>query len=226
MSKKKHNLVIVAHPDDESLFFAGAILAQKKLPWHAICVTDGNADGHGQVRKHQFEKACKKLGIKKISSLNMPDRYTQRLDIKTIKVALESIETPNLVFTHGPVGEYGHPHHQDVSMAVHEFYNKKCEVIAVAHNCMPDKVFQLTTQQYKIKSEILSKIYFSETERFINFVPATPTESFAKFTLLEVQSLYQFFTENNMAALDKLKKYKWFKDYLTSLRTRIENRPF
>ncbi len=226
MSKKKHNLDVVALSDKKTLFFAGAFLSLKSKPWHLVCVTDGNADGQGAKRKLQFEAACKKLNVKNIVYFGMPDRYTSRLDLVSLKNKLSSLASPHLVFTHGPIGEYAHPHHQDVSLAVHEFYNKKCAVWGVAHNCEPDKVIHLSTKQFKIKTEILSKIYFSETERFINFVPATFSEGYAKFSIEEVRALYSYFAKNDTSQFSHLKKYKWFIPYLTSLRARIENRPF
>jgi LmbE family N-acetylglucosaminyl deacetylase len=226
MSKKKHHLLVVSHPDDESLFFAGLVLQNKKYPWHVVCVTDGNADGQGLLRAKQFEKATRALGAKKITFLGMPDKFESRLDIQLIQKKISDIVAPEEVYTHGPLGEYGHPHHQDVSFAVHQFFNKKCKVISVAHNCVPDKVIRLTENEFAKKSKILSEIYFSETERFIHFVPATAVENFACFTFSEVENIYKYFAEDKPLERSRLKKYRWFWPYFESVKKNTKLRPF
>ena len=45
-----YRLLVVAHPDDETIFFAGVIQSKRDLPWHLVCLTDGNADGRGKER--------------------------------------------------------------------------------------------------------------------------------------------------------------------------------
>lgn len=226
MSKKKHNLIVVSHPDDETLFFAGLMLAQCEHPWIVACVTDGNADGLGAKRLKQFQKAAKLLGAEKIVLFNLPDKFASRLQQKILNHKLSELETPNEVYTHGPIGEYGHPHHQDVSYAVHNFYYKKCSVYSVAHNCMPDKIINLTAAQLKIKNKIISEIYFNETKRFINFVPSTSTESFVKIKLNEVQTIYNYLAVNKMYEHQYLDKYKWYEPYFKEMKKKSKNRPF
>src|SRR5262245_23146964 len=118
MSSSKFNLLCVAHPDDEVIFFGGLLQRRRTLPWTIVCMTDANADGDGRRRKLQFEKACRSLGIKDAQWWNYPDIYEQRLPVEDIIAQLrEEFPRPQNVFTHGIVGEYGHPHHQDVSFA-------------------------------------------------------------------------------------------------------------
>jgi len=226
MSKKKHNLIISAHPDDETLFFAGLVLKKRQNPWHVICVTDGGADGKGPERQSHFLAACEALGVQQTTFLNLPDRFEQRLDVWQVRSLLEDLPSPNQVFTHGPLGEYGHPHHQDISMAVHERFAKKAPVFSVAHNCLPDLTISLDKKTYTQKAEILSKIYFSETERFIHFVPATTTESFVRLSLKEVRAIYDFFAFDKTIGNSDLIKYKWFLPYFSSFKKRTRNRPF
>ncbi len=210
------NLLVIAHPDDETIFFSG--LLQTLKPWHVICVTDGNADGQGHKRTKQFEKA---LNLQKVSSFeqwDFLDIYHKRLSIPKLVERLKGYR-PQSVFTHGIVGEYGHPHHQDVSMAVHKTFK---DVSSVAYNCYPDLTLKLTQKQFELKAKILSKIYFSETERFANFLPATSIESFAKLSFKEVESIYLHFTKKK--PLKNLDKYEWFKPYLA--KKTISKRPF
>jgi hypothetical protein len=156
----------------------------------------------------------------------LPDIYSQRLDLNLIKENLAKLAIPENVYTHGPLGEYGHPHHQDVSYAVNEFYHKKCPVFCIAHNCKSDITIDLTSKEFNLKSKILSEIYFSETERFINFVPSASTECFSKIQLRESKEIYNVMAKNKKLNPNNLKKYLWMKKYFKSLKIRIKNRPF
>ena len=206
---KKYNILVCAHPDDETLFFAGLVLQSRKQNWLIACVTDGNADGMGQKRKADFEKACRLLGAQKTEFFGLPDVYDQRLDIKRLQMCLSQLPPAQIVYTHGPVGEYGHPHHQDVCFAVHDYFQKKTKVRGVAYNCEPDFVIQLSPAEFKTKAKILSTIYGSETQRFQNLLPCTFAEGFTEYSMAEVSELYRFYSEKKWPDGKKLKKTKW-----------------
>src|SRR5690349_14243249 len=101
-------LVVVAHPDDEALFFSGLVMS-KKAYWHIVCVTDGNADGKGESRQTQFQRSCKALGAKHSTCLNLTDQFEVRLDQNRLINALQPFHQYKKVFTHSVLGEYGHP---------------------------------------------------------------------------------------------------------------------
>lgn len=225
MSKQKRNLLIVAHPDDETLFFAGPILKMRARPWEVVCATDGNADGQGTKRKNQFDKACRRLGVRHIHHLHLPDRFEKRLDTDKIQSFLQSQERPALVFTHGPIGEYGHPHHQDVSWAVHDFYIKQnVAVWAPAYNCLAKKIIRLSKQEFQLKTKILSEIYYSETKRLIHFLPATSVEHYTQFSRQEVNALYKYLCGHGRLQKQHLKEYSWHFKYLQNMKK--ATRPF
>lgn len=228
MSMTKYNLLVVSHPDDETLFFAGLLLRKRRLPWRVICVTDGDADGDGVRRKAQFRRACRMLGVKKSDWLGFPDVFAQRLKTKDLAEALRLLPRPSTVFTHGILGEYGHPHHQDVSYAVHLAFatNRRIPVYSVAHNCYPDLVVRLTREDYATKTKVLKQVYFSETRRFATFLPATATEGFTKVDPQEVEAIYRFLTEKRPLSPKDLKTYKWFTPYLNVLPDPTAHRPF
>lgn len=210
MSKKKdgQNLVVTAHPDDETLFMGGLIMSERKRPWKVICVTDGNADGQGAKRKAQFEAACRLLKVRDFEMWTFPDVYEKRLDVDRLTDRLSELSCPPVVYTHGIVGEYGHPHHQDVSWAVHRVFEKQCPVYSVAYNCMPQKTVVLSRAVFARKARILSEIYGSETQRFAHLIPTTFAEGFVKVDGREVQGIYRFLIEGKQPKQNLIKAYE------------------
>ncbi|KAG6437497.1 hypothetical protein SASPL_102415 [Salvia splendens] len=58
-SRRRNVLVVIAHPDDESMFFAPVInyLTSRHHNVHILCMSTGNADGMGSVRKEELQLA-------------------------------------------------------------------------------------------------------------------------------------------------------------------------
>ncbi|XP_021911508.1 N-acetylglucosaminyl-phosphatidylinositol de-N-acetylase [Carica papaya] len=75
--QKKNILLIVAHPDDESMFFSPTInyLTSRGHNLHVLCLSIGNADGKGNVRKDEFYQACAvlKVPLQQVKILDHPD---------------------------------------------------------------------------------------------------------------------------------------------------------
>ena len=68
----KSVLLIIAHPDDETMFFSPTIQSlSKQGDVSILCLSQGyhglqgNSEGLGKIRREELEKSCKKLGIKK-----------------------------------------------------------------------------------------------------------------------------------------------------------------
>jgi LmbE family N-acetylglucosaminyl deacetylase len=223
---KKYNLLVVAHPDDETIFFGGLLQVYRRRPWRLICVTDGNADGQGKARAVNFSDACKAFNIKDFEVWDFPDRFDSRLELDKLTDRLSN-ETPSETFTHGILGEYGHPHHQDVSLAVHRaFKPKKLPVWSVAYNCYGEKIFRLPRKAYEKKCNLLSKVYFQETQHFARWIPAQNQEGFVQVPLNEIEALHAFFTERKSLSQGDLNVYSWFQPYLELYREQIHRRPF
>ena len=57
-------LLVVAHPDDETMFFAPAMLClARTLELHVLCLSTGDFDGLGARREAEMPKACACLGV-------------------------------------------------------------------------------------------------------------------------------------------------------------------
>ncbi len=225
MKAKSYRLLVVAHPDDETIFFAGALLQKRDLPWHVICLTDGNADGRGQERKSEFLAATKLFGVKSTEHWRYQDKFGERLPVDEISARLRHLPAPKEIYTHGPMGEYGHAHHQDCCLAVHRAF-PKLKIFSPAWNCNADFSIQLTPAQFKKKSFAFAEIYGKETSRFLNILPNMPVEGFRRFKLSEVEAVAGYLRREKPLNAQTMADYSWTAKMLPELRDKLDTRLF
>jgi N-acetylglucosaminylphosphatidylinositol deacetylase len=125
--KTEDILLVTAHPDDECMFFSPTVVSAKRTAakMHLLCLTSGNADGLGKVRRRELERAAKVLGIDSVhihdDERHLPDSMTKRWNIdevtKIIKEYLGKHKTIGTVITFDAFGISGHPNHCDTSIA-------------------------------------------------------------------------------------------------------------
>jgi glycosyltransferase involved in cell wall biosynthesis len=118
----KSALVIVAHPDDEILWFGGTILLHQDLAWTAACVTYNTQTPRGK----DFLRVCGQIHARGIL-LGMEDAYNALLNEEVLENKLCQLlkkQQWHVVLTHNPSGEYGHPHHRQVCRIVKKFWKK------------------------------------------------------------------------------------------------------
>ena len=109
--------MVVAHPDDEVLW-AGGLPLRYPGDWTIICCS---TPVNEPERAAQFPEVCAVLGAK---ALMYPEKDISK------KILLKELERVNLdsfdhIVTHGPWGEYGHPHHKQVHDYVVSKYKHK-----------------------------------------------------------------------------------------------------
>lgn len=109
--KKYDSLMIVAHPDDETIWGANHL---KNGNYLVICITNGD----NETRSKEFYEVMKQVGSKGIM-LTYPDKTNGKKDdwksskeaiTKDIQYIIKQNHWKEIV-THNPDGEYGHPHH-------------------------------------------------------------------------------------------------------------------
>ena len=118
-------LMIVAHPDDETLW-GGAHLNDDD--YLVVCITNSS----NKIRAEEFKNAMN-LSDDQFLMLNYPDKVMfRRDDWKNVYNQIEddiekiiSLKKWKLVVTHNPDGEYGHAHHIMTNNIVTSVYNKK-----------------------------------------------------------------------------------------------------
>jgi hypothetical protein len=187
------NLIVTAHPDDETLWFGGTVLSRPDESWTVVCVTEP-AD---RARLRDLEAACSALGVKGLQLGSLPDAPLARLPAQRLRERLQQVrwEDFDRIWTHGPSGEYGHPHHQDVGWAVHiEAMQRNLPVACVAYHSVAEATTLLTRDVFRRKASILSEIYRCEFYAFAHLLPSGSVEAFTRIgTVGEVELVYQYY---------------------------------
>lgn len=102
--------LVVAHPDDEALWFGG-LLATVPFEWTVICCSIPDRD---PIRAWKFYDACAALGVQgkvmpfQEAGVFMPVRSG------VFDVLRAELGVFDLVVTHSTAGEYGHRHHIEI----------------------------------------------------------------------------------------------------------------
>ncbi|KAH8369257.1 hypothetical protein KR009_005983 [Drosophila setifemur] len=115
-------LLVTAHPDDECMFFGPLIytLTQRQgCQVYILCLSNGNFDQQGQVRRQELWRSCSKLGIPEsnivlMNATNLPD--DPNVDWRPDAVAgliLHAVESLSIqaIFTFDRDGVSSHPNH-------------------------------------------------------------------------------------------------------------------
>ncbi|RPD56023.1 LmbE-like protein, partial [Lentinus tigrinus ALCF2SS1-6] len=120
-----HNvLLLTAHPDDECMFFAPTILAlsealQPPPTLYSLCLSVGNADGLGEVRRRELEGSLDVLGIEEgkrwvIDKPELQDNFTAEWDPEVIADVLRPYVFEHqitTILTYDHHGISSHPNH-------------------------------------------------------------------------------------------------------------------
>nr|XP_060612832.1 N-acetylglucosaminyl-phosphatidylinositol de-N-acetylase [Anolis sagrei ordinatus] len=119
-------LFVTAHPDDEAMFFAPAILGLAPAPRWLLCLSSGNYYNKGEIRKKELLDSCAVLGIPPskvtlIDHRDLPDNPSVEWDIALVSaLILEQIEAHRiaLVVTFDAGGVSAHINHRSLYAAV------------------------------------------------------------------------------------------------------------
>ena len=152
------NLMVVAHPDDETLFGS----AQLSDQWLVVCVTNGD----NPIRCGEFQRAMTTIGAKFLI-WDYKDIYNQPLDESRLIPQLQEIIKQQIwdkIVTHGSGGEYGHRHHKQLYQIMSKLVDELWCFDLYGH--------PLSDEQWQRKLDLL-KIYESQKlvcDRLIPFV--------------------------------------------------------
>lgn len=114
----KNALVIVAHPDDETIWSGGLILQNQSWHWTIFSLCRAS----DKDRAPKFKKVCTHFNATPIIT-DLDDESDEPLSLSKIKnTILSSLSEKKFdeIYTHGANGEYGHIRHLDTHKAVNE----------------------------------------------------------------------------------------------------------
>lgn len=142
-------VVVVAHPDDESLWFAGLMIAWP-LQWTVIACSIPESD---PIRAWKFYDACEILGATgKVLPLQESGVYMPLR--KSVMEFLPDLSDFDVIVTHGTAGEYGHRHHIELGDKIAAKYPSK-----TARGCYSlaegELVVQLDGEQFARKQKAI-----------------------------------------------------------------------
>ncbi len=173
---KVNNLMIVAHPDDETIWGGARLLQDDYL---VVCITCGNK----KRRAKEFKKVME-ISNNQYIMLGYPDKVKgvrsdwkdHYSDISNDLKKIITYKNWNLIVTHNPNGEYGHDHHKMTNKIVTDIYNKKDNLYYFGKYYKPYNMKKIKNDLTKIDEKYLNikknkmiKVYKSQSfieERF------------------------------------------------------------
>ena len=195
MSQKEIAL-IVAHPDDETLWAGGTIMNHADWNWYVVSLCRGS----DKDRAPKFFKALKIFGAE--GNMGNVDDGPEQLpldenEIKDTILSLLNRKIYDLIITHDPAGEYTrHLRHEETSRAVIHLWNDRLlnanELWTFAYDddggAIPprakksaDIYFRLPESLWKKKYDIITGNYGFPEDGF-EAKATTRDEAFCQFT--------------------------------------------
>jgi LmbE family N-acetylglucosaminyl deacetylase len=146
------SVVVVAHPDDEVLFFGGLVLSQSDHDWTIVCCSVPRVD---PIRAWKFFDACEALRAAgaRVSGRLLPYQEPEPdQPLENERMALLNLASHDRIVTHGIEGGYGHVHHK----ALHAFIHSRWGMKEIWSDCPPGKTdykteIRLSPQQLNAK---------------------------------------------------------------------------
>lgn len=129
----KSPLLVVAHPDDECLFFSPAILHLTEKPVQStanlLVLSTGNNYGIGAARQKELQESCKRLGIQEKRCVVLqrdeiqddPKKWWPENVVSEIVESYVRRWNVDAIVTFDRGGTSGHINHRAVSAAVRAF---------------------------------------------------------------------------------------------------------
>jgi N-acetylglucosaminylphosphatidylinositol deacetylase len=118
--------LVIAHPDDESMFFKPLLSHYKGKDMFLLCLSTGNADGLGSIRTKELEKAARLFGISDqhvhvVDDVLLQDGMKEIWDKSMVQKFVEEFAKKfklQVIYTFDRFGVSSHPNHIAVHFGV------------------------------------------------------------------------------------------------------------
>lgn len=141
-------ILLVAHPDDELLFFKD-ILEKYNNVIKVICITNSS----NKIRSNEFIHSLKQFNIFNYEMWDYEDMHSSYVSHRLRKRIKESIKGYTKIYTHSLSGETGHPQHIALYKTVHDeiINNQKLYVpnVDIYSNNIDIKTLKILYNEYK-----------------------------------------------------------------------------
>ena len=195
-------LLLIAHPDDEVMFFLPTIKRLLTLGKDlvVVCLSTGDADGIGSTRKQEFNAVMENLGVRSSNILDderIPDGF-RHWDISVVHELIERVISDNInidtILTFDIGGVSGHPNHVSVSQACGIGFTRKIKLVQLKTVSMLVKYavppFDLI---WPWNSELLSVIDFGDIFACANLMRLYKSQNVWFRQLFTLFSRYAYF---------------------------------
>ena len=152
------HVLVIAHPDDESMFFIPtirALVAANETVW-LLCLTTGDYDGLGKIREKELDQASKLLGIKRvICKDDLKDHPTERWSASCVARGIQKAlieHAPDnceqfVLLTFDRYGVSGHVNHIDTHYGVCDLVRQNNPIRTSSKNEIALEAWQLDTER-------------------------------------------------------------------------------
>ena len=194
-NERKSVAVIVAHPDDETLWAGGLILLHPSWDWFIVSL----CRGEDTERAQKFRKALKVLKSGGVMG-NLDDgpeqHPVQEEEVEKLLADLLPSKHFDLVITHNPDGEYTrHIRHEEISKAVITLWNSgqiDAEVLwTFAYEDGNKRYFPKAVPAANIIVHLSKKIWFKKF-KLIKAIYGFEADSWEAQTTPKTESFWRF----------------------------------
>lgn len=118
------SLLLIAHPDDESMFFAPTML-DLGSNLAILCLSEGNYNGAGRLRRSEMCRLCRYLGVK-VAVLDFPDNADwDAQSISLVLAIFHRVHAFKRLYTFDRHGVSGHKNHRSCFEGARIFSRRK-----------------------------------------------------------------------------------------------------
>jgi N-acetylglucosaminylphosphatidylinositol deacetylase len=195
IENSKNFLIVVAHPDDECLFFSPTIIAltsRGKLG-HVLVLSTGNSLGLGPIREKELKGSCQKFGIdsSRCLSLNLtdlqddPHRWWPRGNISEIVEKYIKQFHIDLLITFDRGGISGHLNHRSIAVGI-EYYIANTEKTPLVYEITTASTlfeFSSIIDMLRTIIKFIPRLYRSFFSTILPFIFSPPNDQRALFVI-------------------------------------------